>query len=161
MLFRSYGLCGQEQNGNLVSGFRSAQVSQVTVASLQRDPHAYEVYATILEPQTFNPITGWFTLAEVAWNSLPPVDRPQFYDQVPVEYQLEVLNTTSITNIRYYYTTQANPQGLSYGIVDTDNDFRHFGFRAVGPAYVQIDTAWAICLAVGFWALDEIGRAHV
>ena len=149
-----YGLCGIEQNGRLVSGFRSAQATQITVASLQRDPYAYQVYATILDPTSFDPVTGWYSLAEVAWNGIAPSLRPQFYVEVPAEVQLKTLNQTSITNIRYFYSTQETANGLSYGILDTNNDFRHFGFRATGPAYLQVDTGWSICNAVGFWSLD-------
>lgn len=147
-----YGLCGIEQDGSRVSGFKSAQATSFTVASLQRDPMAYEVYATVVQPETGQSITGWYPLAQAAWNTLAPVNRPQFYVQVPREVQLKVLNETPITNIRYYYESQQSPEGLSYGITNYNVDFRHFGFRASNGGYAQIDTGWCICTAVGFWA---------
>lgn len=149
-----YGLCGIEQDGDLISGFRSAQVASFTVASLQRDPMAYEVYGTVVQPETNQSLTGWYPLAQVAWNTLAPSNRPQFYVQVPREDQLKVLNETSITNIRYYYQSQESPEGLSYGITNYDIDFRHFGFRASNQGYIQVDAGWCICTAVGFWAIS-------
>ena len=150
----SYGMCGVEHDADLITGFRSALISQFTAASIQNDPHAYEVYVSILDPETSKYITKWLPLNEACWNSLPVASRPQFAWEVPWSIQMEYLNTVAITNIRYAFTTQTTEDGLSYGLPDLNNDFRHFGFRVQNGGYMQIDTGWTIGTAVGFWGLN-------
>ena len=149
----NYGLCGLEHDGDLITGFKSALAGSFCVVSLQNDPAAYEVYTTIQDPQGSRK-TNWFTLQYATWASLSPAVRPENPGLVTVEQQIELLNNTEATNIRYYFTTQTAENGDSFGLADLQNDFRHFGVRAQNRAYIQVDTGWAIGCAVGAWAYN-------
>lgn len=150
----SYGLCGIDHDANLVTGFKSVLASQMTVASIQRDPYAYMVYTTIFDEGTQKSITDWFPLAVATWASLPNEDRPVSPWQLPHVVMLEYLNKIPVINIRYYYASQVSADGKSFGIPDLDNDFRHYGFRVRNGGFGQVDTGWTIGTAVGFWALS-------
>ena len=144
-----YGFANGDYDGNLVSGFKSVIVNASTCVSLQKDPVAYEVYSTSSQ--------NWQQLTELTQQllggSLP-------LTSVPSNEQLAVLNSSSIPNIRYYYkyTTVTDPNdGLqkSTGLVDRDNDFRHFGFRVRGSnSFLQSQSVFTIGPAVACWALD-------
>ena len=94
----------------------------------------------------------WVPLAQyVSTESIPPLP----IISVPTQAQLEALNETSIPNIRYYYTTILLTNGQSTGITDSENDFRHFGFRLKGGnSYMQAQSIYTIGAAVGVWAVD-------
>jgi hypothetical protein len=146
----NYGMCGMEVNGDITSGFRSSLADAFSVVSLQNDPVAYEVYTT-LQDEIGNRITRWYTLQYATWASIPSALRPESPSVVSQAAQLEYLNATDITNIRYYYSTeQFNDK--STGVPDLFNDFRHFAVRAINRGYAQVDSSWSIGCAVGFWS---------
>jgi hypothetical protein len=148
----NYGLCGVEQDGALVTGFRSAILTQFTATSLQNDPGAYEIYTTVQDPINLKQLTGWYPLGYAAWAALPAAVRPAAPSLVPKAAQMELLNKTDIVNIRYYYADYKNAEGLSYGITDPETDFRHFSIKSSNNAYIQADSCWTIGVAVGYWA---------
>ena len=148
----NYGMCGLEQDGDIVSGFRSALADAFSVVSIQNDPAAYDVYTTIQNDEGVN-VTKWYTLEYATWKSIPPAFRPESSSEVSVDAQLEFLNATDVTNIRFHYVTQAIDK-KSIGIPDLYRDFRHFGVRATNRGYIQTDSSWTIGTAVGFWALN-------
>lgn len=143
-----YGMANGDYDGELVSGFKSVIINSSTAVSLQKDPVAYELYST--SDQNWLQLTQ-LTRQELS-NSLPIVS-------IPTQNQLEILNRTSIPNIRYYYTClkvadPSNPDVLkSTGIADPDNDFRHFGFRMSGPnSYMQSQSVYTIGPSISVWA---------
>ena len=148
----NYGMCGVEHDGNLVTGFRSVQAGLFTHISIQNDPVAYEIYTTIQDPGTGELSTNWYTLQYATWATLPTAVRPEAPLFVTREQQLEVLNTTNLSNIRWYYETQKSQTGESFGIPDLDRDFRHFSVRALSSAFAQVANAWSVASAVGFWS---------
>jgi hypothetical protein len=148
----NYGLCGLENDGLITSGFRSALGMAFTVASIQNDPSAYEIYTTVQDPVTLTRITDWFPLQYATWATIPSAQRPENQSLVPIAAQTELLNATDIINIRYYYSTLKSDNGKSFGIPDFDNDFRHFAVKATNNAYIQVETGWTIGCAVGFWS---------
>jgi hypothetical protein len=149
----NFGLCGLEQDGVVVSGFRSALASSFTVASLQNDPVAYQIYTTIQDPSSAKVETKWFNLQYAAWALLPAAVRPADPSFVTKAQQLALLNSTEVTNVRYYYTTLKALDGKSFGLPDLENDFRHFSIRSSNNAYVQVDTSYSIGCAVGYWSI--------
>jgi hypothetical protein len=154
MTLRSqYGMAFGDFDGEVVSGFRSVLLNECTAVSLQNDPSAYEVYGLFTAPDVTSE-QRWYTLTEAAWLSLPPAVRPQVATDVPTIDQLKLLNQTSIDKIRFYFETLKSADGLSYGITDVDNDFRHFGFRAIDSAYIQGVELFTIGPAIGVWALN-------
>jgi hypothetical protein len=122
-----YGMANGNFDGTIVSGFKSVIVSSATAITLQKDPAAYELYASTDQ--------RWRTLCESAQQTLPtgtPVTS------VPTSLQLQELNDTSIPNIRYYYQTILLDNGKSTGVANPDFDFRHFGFKVSGAnTYMQ------------------------
>lgn len=148
-----YGMAHGDFDGGDVQGFRSLIANECTAVSLQKDPAAYEIYTTL-------PLPGggseqkWWTLVEAAYYSLPVADRPETLAEVPRELQLQILNQTPIEKIRYYYKNLTDSEGKSFGIVDIDNDFRHFGFRSRNSAYMQAQSIYTIGCAVGVWSLN-------
>jgi hypothetical protein len=150
----SYGLCGAEADGRVVTGFKSSLFSQFTVASIQNDPFVYEVYTTIYDNTTQKSVTTWYPLPVATWASIDNVNRPSNAWLVPTEQMLAYLNEVPVINVRYAYTSQVSPDNKTYGLPDLNNDYRHFGIRASNDAYVQVDTAWTVGPAVGFWALN-------
>jgi len=149
-----YGMCWGEILGDQLEGFRSLVANECTCVSLQKDPAAYEIYTTILNPQTNISEQKWWTLAEATYLSLPLSKRPGSIRDVSREEQLKLLNQTRIKNIRYYYQNQVTEDNKSIGIVNTNEDFRHFGFRARDGAYAQLQSIYTIGCAVGAWALN-------
>jgi hypothetical protein len=141
----SYGMCLEDNDGELVSGFKSAITETCTAVALQLDPAAYEVYATSDQ--------DWVSLSTLGQSLVTEYAYPY---EVPTEYQLETLNRASISNIRYYYETLRVGDGrLSTGITDLDNDFRHFGFRGRGAnAFTEAGECYTIGAAVGAWAMN-------
>jgi len=148
----NYGMCGLEQDGDIISGFRSAIVDAFSIVSIQNDPAAYDVYTTI-QDESGTKVTKWYTLEYATWQSIPPAFRPESSSEVSVEAQLEFLNATDVTNIRFHYVTQKVGDKFT-GVPDFYTDFRHFGIRATNRGYVQVDSVWTIGLAVGYWALN-------
>jgi len=149
-----YGMCWGEIIGSELKGFKSLIANECTCVSLQNDPAAYEIYTTLLNPVTNITEQKWWTLARATYLSLPLDQRPGSINLVPVQDQLELLNTTKIKNIRYYYENQLAENGENIGIVNTERDFRHFGFRASDGAYAQLQSIYTIGCAVGVWALN-------
>ena len=150
----SYGLCGAENDGRLVTGFQSALYSQFTIASIQNDPYVYEVYTTVFDPVTQSSVTTWYPLAVATWSSIDNTQRPSSPWQVPREAMLEYLNRIPVINIRYAYQSQTSDEGKVYGLPNLEYDCRHFGIRALNGGYIQVDTGWTIGTAVGFWSLN-------
>lgn len=139
-----YGMTNVDANGDLVTGFKSVIVNSSTAISLQKDPCAYETYA---DQQQL-----WLPLSVKAQQQYP-TDVAVW--SVPTEFQLSILNETSLPNIRYYYETLTVPNGQSSGLTDINNDFRHFGFRIRGSgAYMQAQSVYTIGTAVGSWAMN-------
>ena len=149
-----YGMTFGDFNGNDVEGFRSLISNECTSVSIQSDPAAYEVYTILTDPATGASEQRWWTLVEATYYSLPVEERPSTLDLVPDLLQNQILNQTSIENIRYHYKNLSSADGLSFGIVDIDNDFRHFGFRARNSAYLQAQSIYSIGCAIGVWALN-------
>lgn len=148
-----YGMCGGEIDGTLVEGFRSAVVNSCTVVSLQKDPAAYEIYANFLVNN--EQVLKWWPLAEATFYSIPTLERPESVANITVEQQLELLNSTAIDRIRYYYETIKDPgTDKSVGLTNTNRDFRHFAFRATNSGYIQAQSVYTVGPAVGVWALN-------
>jgi len=151
----NYGMCGIEQDGNLVTGFRSALVTEFTAVSLQNDPVAYEIYATIRDITSNQLVTNWYPLQFATWSLLPTNVRPLNIQDTPLAAQLELLNLTEIINIRWYYETLETPDTKeSIGLANFDRDFRHFAIRSRNGAYIQSDSCWSVGQAVAYWALN-------
>lgn len=150
----NYGMCGGDFDGSVVSGFRSVISNSCTVVSLQNDPSAYEIYTTLANPDTGVTEQKWWPLTLATFLTTPAPIRPTSVALTPVQDQLDLLNSTPIPNIRYYYETLGNSAGKSFGIVNQDNDFRHFGFRAKNAAYMQAQSMYTVGCAVGAWALN-------
>lgn len=139
-----YGMAGIDADGEIVTGFKSVIVNACTAVSLQKDPAAFEVYADSGQI--------WQTLVQAGQEQSPP-GTPIW--SVPTALLLDILNQTSIPNIRYYYETVKTATGKSTGLTDINNDFRHFGFRIRGAgAYMQAQSVYTIGAAVGAWAMS-------
>jgi len=149
-----YGMCWGDFDGRLVSGFKSVVANACTAITLQNDPCVYEVYTTLVNPDTNLPEKKWWGLTQAVYLSTPVEQRPASIVDVPVVQQLDVLNTTPINNIRYHYENLKTEAGKSIGIVNTEKDFRHFGFRVQNGAYGQFQSTYCIGAAVGVWALN-------
>ena len=150
----NYGMCGGDFDGSVVSGFRSVIANACTVVSIQNDPAAYEIYTTLANPDTGVTEQKWWPLTLATYLTTPAPQRPSSVALTPIQDQLNLLNSTPISNIRYYYETLRNSVGKSFGIVDQNNDFRHFGFRAKNAAYMQAQSIYTVGCAVGAWALN-------
>ena len=156
----NYGMCGGDFDGSVVSGFRSVIANSCTVVSLQNDPAAYEIYTTLANPATGVTEQKWWPLTLATYLTTPAQARSSTVALTSVQAQLDLLNSTPIPNIRYYYETlQSSPalaDGLtrSFGIVNQNNDFRHFGFRVKNAAYMQAQSVYTVGCAVGAWALN-------
>lgn len=149
-----YGMCWGDFDGSIVDGFKSVVVNSSTAVSLQNDPAVYEIYATLVNEQG-QVERKWWNLTQATFLSTPLDKRPSNIINVPTEDQLNLLNDTPINNIRYYYQNLIEfSSGESLGIIDTDNDFRHFGFRVSNGAYGQFQSIYTIGPAVGVWALN-------
>jgi hypothetical protein len=149
-----YGMCFGDFDGDLVAGFRSVVLNACTAVSLQNDPVAYEIYTTLADPATGVTTQKWWPLTEATYLSYPLAQRPSSIVATPVADQMALLNSTAIPNIRYYYRNLISDEGKSYGIVNINRDFRHFGFRAQNSAYMQAQSVYTIGTAVGVWALN-------
>lgn len=149
-----YGMCWGDFDGDLVSGFKSVIAYASTAISIQNDPCVYEIYTTLVNPDTGLPEQKWWNLTLAQYLSTPVEQRPASITDVSTSDQLELLNTTPINNIRYHYDNLLGPEGKSLGIVDIDRDFRHFGFRIVNGAYGQFQSVYTIGPAIGVWALN-------
>lgn len=150
----NYGMCWGEVIGSQLEGFKSLIANECTSVSLQTDPAAYEVYTTILNPITNVSEQKWWSLARATFLSLPLDERPGSIDSVTVAAQLDLLNQTKIKNIRYYYQNLETDNNENIGIVNVEEDFRHFGFRVRDGAYAQLQSIYTIGCAVGVWALN-------
>lgn len=137
----NYGMANVDADGDIVTGFKSVIINSATAVILQKDPCAYEIYAKSSQ--------DWRTLTATAQARL---GAPIY--SIKTDYQLQILNETSIPNLRYYYTTLRVPTGESSGLTDIDNDFRHFGFRGRGAEmYIQAQSTYSIGAAIGVWAM--------
>lgn len=148
-----YGMSYGDFDGGDVQGFRSLIANECTSVSLQKDPAAYEIYTTLPLPSGGSE-QKWWTLVEAAYYSLPVTDRPETLAEVSRELQLQILNQTPIEKIRYYYRNLTDSEGKSFGVVDVDNDFRHYGFRSRNSAYLQAQSIYTIGCAIGVWSLN-------
>ncbi len=149
-----FGMCWGDFDGDLVTGFRSVILNACTAVSLQNDPVAYEIYTTLTDPKTGATTQKWWSLTEATYLSYPLAQRPASIVDTPVADQLALLNSTAVPNIRYYYRNLVSDDGKSYGIVDINKDFRHFGFRAQNSAYLQAQSIYTVGAAIGVWALN-------
>lgn len=149
-----YGMCWGDFDGLIVDGFKSVVVNSSTAVSLQNDPSVYEIYATLVNEQG-QVERKWWNLTQATFLSTPLEKRPSSIVNTPTTDQLKLLNDTPINNIRYYYQNLTeSSSGRSLGIVDTENDFRHFGFRVSNGAYGQFQSIYTIGPAVGVWSLN-------
>lgn len=150
-----YGMCWGDFDGSTVEGFKSVTVNSCTCVSLQNDPCVYEIYTTLFNPEIGEPEQKWWSLTQAKFLSIPAESRPDSLSEVSDSDQLDLLNTTPINNIRYYYQNQVEAEsGKSLGILDIENDFRHFGFRVRNGAYAQLQSIYTIGPAIGVWALN-------
>ena len=149
-----YGMNLGDFNGDETQGFRSLTSKDCTIISIQNDPAAYEIYTILTNPSTGLAEQRWWTLTEAAYYSLPMPERPLRIDLTPNSLQSLILNQTAIENIRYNYKNLASEDGLSFGIVDIENDFRHFGLRARNNAHLLAKSTYTIGCAVGVWSLN-------
>ena len=149
-----YGMCGGDFDGDVVEGFRSTVIESCSAVSIQNDPYVYEVYTTLTDPISTETLQKWWTLTEATYLSLPAATRPVSIVDTSIEDQLALLNRTDVTNIRYWYQNLQVASGESYGIVDIDNDFRHFGFRAINNSHIVAQSVSTTGFAVGVWALN-------
>lgn len=149
-----YGMTYGDFNGDEVEGFRSLIANECTAVSLQKDPAAYEIYTTLVNPTTGVTEQKWWTLAEATYYSIPVNERPDRISEVPWSVQLRLLNSTPIEKIRYYYQSLTTPEGQNIGITDINNDFRHYGVRARNSSYVQAQSIYTIGCAIGVWSMN-------
>jgi len=149
-----YGMCWGDFDGSLVSGFKSVIANACTAVSLQNDPVVYEIYTTLENPETKSPEEKWWSLPVAAFLSLPEEQKPSSPAKVSRSLQLNLLNETPINNIRYYYQNLEDSEGKSIGVVDIENDFRHFGFRVRNGAFGQFQSTYTVGPAIGAWALN-------
>lgn len=149
-----YGMCWGDFDGSVLDGFKSVIANSCTAVSIQNDPSVYEIFTTL--PNQENSVEQkWWNLTVATYYSIPVEQRPALITDVTVAAQLDLLNSTPINNIRYYYQNIAvSENGQSLGIVDIDNDFRHFGFRARNGAYAQLQSVYTIGPAIGVWSLN-------
>lgn len=144
-----YGMASGDFDGTLVTGFKSVIINSSTCVALQKDPVAYEIYST--SSQNWQQLT---VLTQALIGGGLPVTS------IPTVAQLETLNTSSIPNIRYYYqyltvTDPVSSTEKSTGLVDTNVDFRHFGFRVSGSnTYLQSQSVYTIGPAISSWATN-------
>jgi len=150
----NYGMCFGDFDGTDVEGLRSVIANECTVVSLQEDPSAYEIFTTV------NGEEKWWPLTQATYYTTPLENRPASIVDTPVEAQLQKLNETPVSNIRYYYETLKTEDGKSTGLTDIDNDFRHYGFRIRNGAYGQLQSTYTIGTAVGSWAFNG-GLIHL
>ena len=149
-----YGMCGGDFDGSVVEGFRSVIINASTVISLQNDPVAYEIYTTLYNSDTGNIEQKWWKLLDAAYYSRPITNRPAAKFAISRQEQLDLLNSTQVENVRYYYETEVTPTGFSTGITNIEYDFRNFGFRFRNPSFGQLQSVYTIGCAVGVWALN-------
>lgn len=149
-----YGMTYGDLNGDDVLGFQSFIANECTSVSIQKDPAAYEIYTTLVNPLSGLTEQKWWTLAEATYYSIPLSERPVDISSTPWSLQLEVLNQTTIDKIRYYYENLKNSEGQSLGIVNIEADFRHYGIRARNSAYLQAQSIYTIGCAIGVWSLN-------
>jgi len=142
-----YGMANGDYNyeGTEISGFKSVIVNSSTAVVLQKDPVAYEVYSSSSQNWSFLTVRTKDLLGISNITSVPTSD------------QLQVLNDTSIPDLRYYYSTLTVTDGegetKSIGLPNPDDDFRHFGFRVSGPnSYMQAQSTYTIGAAIAVWA---------
>lgn len=155
-----YGMCWGDFDGALVEGFKSVIVYACTAVSIQNDPCVYEIYTTLVNDQGVTE-QKWWNLTQAKFFSLPEEARPNSLTDISVEDQLDLLNSTPINNIRYYYQNLTEGStGKNIGILDIENDFRHFGFRVSNGAYAQLQSVYTIGPAIGVWALNG-GICHL
>lgn len=150
----NYGMCFGDFDGSAVEGFRSVIANECTVVSLQEDPAAYEIFTTV------NGEEKWWPLTQATYYTIPLENRPASIADTPVETQLQKLNETPVSKIRYYYETLKTEGGESTGLTDVDNDFRHYGFRIRNNAYGQLQSTYTIGTAIGSWAFNG-GLIHL
>lgn len=150
----NYGMCFGDFDGSAVGGFRSVIANECTVVSLQEDPAAYEIFTTV------NGEEKWWPLTQATYYTIPLENRPASIVDTPVEAQLQKLNETPVSKIRYYYETLKTEDGKSTGLTDINNDFRHYGFRVRNDAYGQLQSTYTIGTAVGSWAFNG-GLVHL
>ena len=155
-----YGLSGGDFDGALVTGFRSVDVSNCSVTSIQNDPTCYEIYSSFTNPSTGQPEQKWWQLTEATFLTIPLEDRPSSIIGVTREAQLQLLNETPLDQIRYYYRNLTSEDGSSFGIVDINNDFRHYGFRGRNGAVLTGDNVSIEGPAIEIWALNG-GQSYI
>jgi hypothetical protein len=150
----NYGMCFGDFDGGTVEGFRSVIANECTVVSLQEDPAAYEIFTTVNDQEK------WWPLTQATYFNIPLEQRPASIVDTPVEAQLKKLNETPVSKIRYYFETLKTQSGESTGLTDTNNDFRHYGFRIRNNAYGQLQSTYTIGTAIGSWAFNG-GLIHL
>lgn len=149
-----YGACWGDFDGSIVSGFKSVVANACTAISLQNDPGVYEIYTTLTD-ENGETKQKWWNLTQAAFLITPESERPANVTLVDKDLQLNILNETPLNNIRYYYQNLTDSEsGKSFGIVNPEYDFRHFGFRVKNGAYGQFQSIYTIGSAVGVWALN-------
>jgi hypothetical protein len=150
----AYGMCWGDFDGSIVDGFKSVTVNACTAVSLQNDPCVYEIYTTLVNQDGVSE-QKWWNLTEAQYLSIPTANRPELITNVSTSDQLDLLNSTPINNIRYHYQNLVEATtNKNIGIVNTENDFRHFGFRVRNGAYAQLQSIYTIGPAIGVWALN-------
>ena len=135
----NWGMCGLHADGAQVTGFKAAEVTNMTAVLLQNDPEVYEVY--------YN--NAWISLrdAATAYNQLV-----QATDAEAMEF---LINDVSLNELRYFYRSAFDIEGQnakSSGLVDPNTDVRHYAVLAENSATVQVKTADIVGAAVGLWA---------
>lgn len=151
-----YGMCWGDFDGSTLAGFKSVYVDSCKAESIQNDPSVYEVYTTLVN-ESGSSEQKWWGLSVAKYLSTPVESRPLSVVEVAVESQLDLLNNTPISNIRYFYSSvEENVQGdpKSIGVPDLEKDYRHFGFRARNGAELHLDSVETSGPAVGVWALN-------
>ncbi|ATW62800.1 putative baseplate wedge protein [Synechococcus phage S-CBWM1] len=151
-VFSDYGLCGGEIDGSNVGEQFSLRVQDSSIDSIQLDPAAYEIYTTLLDENN-NPVQKWWPLIDAAYRSISTENRPESLADTPREAQLSLLRETPVERIRYHYGFLSADSGKSLGLVNLDEDFRHFGLRIVNSGNVYTDNVTTRA-AVGIWGLN-------
>ena len=135
----SWGLNGFHSDGSKISGFKSADFTNVTAVLLQNDPEVYEIY--------YN--NEWVSLKEAtaSYGKLAEVTDAQAMHFL--------INVASLNETRYFYRAATDIEGSSSkssGLVDPETDARHYCLLAESDTVTQAKSCDVVGAAVSFWA---------
>ena len=135
----NWGMNGFHSDGTKITGFKSADVTNLTAVLLQNDPEVYEIY--------YN--NEWISLREASASFYSLAEAT---DAQAMEF---LINVASLDETRYFYRTAddiEDQNNKSSGLVNPATDARHYCILAEDEAVVQVKSADVVGAAVSFWA---------